>query len=101
MAQNCPTYGHPTNVICHNCGMPGHISRNCQTLRQNIYGAQLAQGIQGPPEQARLNPIIPTEAGFNEEDQQNLEGTIVLFHSQVKALFNTGATRSFIAVRIV
>ena len=56
----------------------------------------------GPTQgQIRLNAIIPNEVGFDEREQQSLEGTLKLFNSQVKALFNTGASNSFIAIRIV
>ena len=50
---------------------------------------------------ARLNAIIPREAGFNEEEQQNMEGTLTLFYSRVRALFDTGASNSFITVRMM
>ena len=33
------------------------------------------------------------------EGQQNVEGTITLFHTQVKVLFDTGASNSFVAVK--
>ena len=62
---------------------------------------QLARGLQGPLEQAQLNAVIPEEVGFNAEEQQNLEGTLTLFYSRVRALFDTGASRSFIAVRVM
>ena len=51
--------------------------------------------------QARLNAIIPGKAGFNKEKQQNMEGTLTLFHSRVRALFDTSALNSFIAVRMM
>ena len=52
-------------------------------------------------EQARLNAVIPGEAGFDEEEQQNIERTLTLFHSHVRALFDTSASNSFIAIRIM
>ena len=51
--------------------------------------------------QARLNAIIPEEVGFDEEEQQNIEGTLPLFHSRVRAFFDTGASNSFIAVKMM
>ena len=51
--------------------------------------------------QARLNDIIPGKAGFNEEEQQNMEGTLILFHSRVRVLFDTGASNYFIVVRMM
>ena len=48
-----------------------------------------------------MNAIVPGEAGFNEEEQQNMEGTLTLFHSRVRALFDTGASNSFIVVRMM
>ena len=48
-----------------------------------------------------MNAVIPEEVGFNAEEQQNLEGTLTLFHSRVRALFDTGASHSFIAVRVM
>ena len=35
------------------------------------------------------------------EEQQNLEGTLTLFYSCVRALFDTGASNSFIFVRMM
>ena len=46
--------------------------------------------------QVRLNAIILEEASFDLEEQQNMEGTLTLFHSCVRALFDTGASNSFI-----
>ena len=48
-----------------------------------------------------MNAIILEGTGFNIEEQQNLEGTIALFHTQVKVLFDIGASNSFIAVKIM
>ena len=48
-----------------------------------------------------MNAVIPEEVGFNAEEQQNLEGTLTLFHSRVRALFDISASRSFIAVRVM
>ena len=58
-------------------------------------------GTYGQTGQARLNAIIPEGAGFDVEGQQNLEGTITLFHTQVKVLFDTGASNSFVSVKIM
>ena len=70
------------------------MSRDCRAPRRGTYG-QPAQG------QARLNAIILREAGFNEVEQQNMEGTLTLFHSRVRDLFDTGALNSFIAVQMM
>ena len=51
--------------------------------------------------QARLNANIPEEASFDVVEQQNMEGRLMLFHSRVRALFDTGASNSFIAVRMM
>ena len=51
--------------------------------------------------QARVNAIIPKEAEFDIEGQQNLEGTLMLFYSKVKVLFDTSAPNSFIAFKLV
>ena len=48
-----------------------------------------------------MNAIIPKEASFNEEWQQNMKGMLTLFHSRVRALFDTGASNSFIVVRMM
>ena len=48
-----------------------------------------------------MNAIIPEGACFDFEGQQNLEGTITLFHTQVKVLFDTGASNSFVVVKIM
>ena len=61
------------------------------------------QGLPAPGQQrqAQMNAIIPEAAGFNPEEQQNLEGTLTLYHIRVKVLFDTGASNSFIAHSIV
>ena len=48
-----------------------------------------------------MNAIIPEDASFNAEEQQNMEGTLTLFHVHARALFDTGTTNSFIANKIV
>ena len=70
------------------------MSKDCRAPRGGTYG----QTIQG---QARLNAIILEKARFNEEKQQNMEGTLTLFYSRVRALFDIGASNSFIAVRMM
>ena len=35
------------------------------------------------------------------EGQQNLEGTLTLFHSRIKVLFDIGASNSFISMRMM
>ena len=52
-------------------------------------------------ERAQLNAIIPEAASYDDGEQQNLEGTLLLFNSQVKVLFDTGATNSFVSFKIV
>ena len=73
------------------------MSRDCRAPRRGNYGPP----TQGLPGQTRLNTIIPEEAGFDAGEQQNLEGTLTLFNSQAKVLFDTGASNLFIAIRIV
>ena len=48
-----------------------------------------------------LNAIIPEAVGCDEGEQQDLEGTLLLFNSQVRVLFDTGATNSFVSFEIV
>ena len=57
-------------------------------------------GTYGQTGQAHLNAITPEGTGFNIEEQQNLEGTLALFHTQVKVLFDTGASNSFVALEL-
>ena len=99
LARDCraPKTYNRTASICFNCGERGHLSRDCKAPRRGNYGPP----NQGQQRQARVNAIIPEEAGFNVEEQQNLEGTLTLFHSRVKVLFDTGASNSFIAYRVV
>ena len=73
------------------------MAKNCRAPNGRTYG-RLAQGPMG---RARLNAIIPEGTGFDAEEQQNLEGTLTLFHTQVKALFDIGASNSFIVARIM
>ena len=39
--------------------------------------------------------------GFVVEEQQKMEGTLMLFHNHVRALFDTGASNYFISVRMM
>ena len=96
IARNCPTPKTHCwkDMNYNNCDKSGYLSRDCRAP----YGGTYGQTVQG---QARLNAIIPEEAGFDEEEQQNMEGTLMLFYSHVKALFDTGASNSFIAVRMM
>ena len=81
-------------MVCCNCRKQDHISKDCGAPRGGTY----EQTVQG---QARLNDIIPEEARFDVEEQLNIEGTLTLFHSCVRALFDTGTSNSFIVVRIM
>ena len=54
-----------------------------------------------PATQARINAIVPERANFNAQEQQNLEGTLTLYNSYAKVLFDIRATNSFIAHRVV
>ena len=57
-----------------------------------------------PPEHQRqvpVNAIILEEARFVVEGLQNLEGTLMLFPSRVKVLFDTSAPNSFIAFKLL
>ena len=99
LAKDCRAARAPRrpDVTCYNCGIPGHMSRDCRAPRRGNHGPP----PQGPPGQARLNAIIPEGAGFDAGEQQNLEGTLTLFNSQAKVLFDTGASNSFIAIKTV
>ena len=94
IAKNCraPRNNSQPEIICHNCGKRGHLTKDCRAPNGGTYGQT---------GQARLNAIIPEGAGFDIEGQQNLEGTITLFHTQVKVLFDTGASNSFVVVKIM
>ena len=94
MARDCraPKNNCRLEINCHNYGKRGHLSKDCRALNGGTY-RQTGQ--------ARLNAIIPEGAGFDVEGQQNLEGTITLFHTQVKFLFDTRASNSFVAVKTV
>ena len=48
-----------------------------------------------------MNAIILEEAGLDVEEQQNMEGMLTLFHSRVRASFDTGASNSFTAIRMM
>ena len=54
---------------------------------------------QRPVGRVGVNAIIPPEAEYNEEEQNNLEGTLTLHNTRVRVLFDTGAMNSFIAIR--
>ena len=48
-----------------------------------------------------MNAIITEKVGFEAEEQQVIEGTLTPFNSQVSILFDTSASNSFIAIRII
>ena len=48
-----------------------------------------------------MSAIILEDASSDVEEQPNMEGTLTLFHSCVRALFDTGASNSFIVVRMM
>ena len=94
IARDCraPRTYRRLEVNCRNYGKRGHLAKDCRALNGGTYG-QMGQ--------ARLNAIIPEGVGFNVEEQHNLEGTLALFHTQVKVLFDTRVSNLFIAVRIM
>ena len=67
------------------------MSKECKALRRNYYGAI------APARNTCLKAIISKEAGFDATEQQNLEGTLNLYHRRVKTLFDIHALNSFIA----
>ena len=71
------------------------MSKDCYAPRRSN------NGMAAPANQARMNAIVPERANFNAQEQQNLEGTLTLYNSHAKVLFDTGATNSFIAHRVV
>ena len=79
-------------AICHNYGKQGHLAKNYRALSSGTYGQTV---------QACLNAIIPEGVGFNVEEQQNLEGTLFLFQTQVRVLFDTKTSNSFVVVRVI
>ena len=83
-------------VICYDCDKQEHMSKDCRAPQEQYHGPT-GRGQAG---RARLNAIIPEAAGYDEGEQQDLEGTLLLFNSQVRVLFDTGASNFLFPLRL-
>jgi hypothetical protein len=90
---------------CYNCGGMGHISKNCPSPRQG--GASNAPRPNNPPSQAPCQGAKPQQAPKRgrlnyttteeiPEDADVLMGTLLINSYPALALFDSGATLSFI-----
>ena len=78
---------------CYNCHKKGHIKPNCPLLK----GAQVAYVYEGASAPSSSAPTSSEGAG----KPNVLDGTVSVKHIPVTALFDTGASRSFISSNTV
>ena len=74
--------------LCFICQLPGHLVRN---FPNNARNNQVARPGQAAP--ARAFTVMP--------GNENVQGSLKLFHSNVRVLFDTGASHSFISRQYV
>ncbi|CAA0810107.1 Unknown protein, partial [Striga hermonthica] len=98
---NCGTCGKPHRGeclagrdICYNCRKPNHNARNCPDRRQNQQGQQ--QQTQNIHPQARQANVYALNQAEVEEHSGTMSGILILNNVPVFALFDTGATHSFV-----
>ncbi|CAA0835392.1 Unknown protein, partial [Striga hermonthica] len=95
----CPTCGrlhhgecHMGQDICYYCHEPGHFVSRCPKRLQ-----QQPQQPQQPPQQQQ--PLYTVDQAEAAQQPGTMSGMVVLNDIPVFALFNTGATHSFISRR--
>ena len=79
MARDCtaPRVRNRDAVIYYNCDKREHMSKDYRAPRGQYHGPI----GRGQVERARLNAIIPEATGYDDGEQQDLEGTLLLFNS--------------------
>ena len=92
----------PDEWKCHNCGKPGHKAVVCPSgqgsQHQLSRGKQQLEGQQKTVTQGRVYALTQQDANAS---NSVVTGMIKLFSSNVYVLFDTGATHSFVSVRLV
>lgn len=95
---------------CYECNKPGHLRRNCPLFNGQRFqhGNRSNNAQHNRPNQPRPTPptnqqgkVFATVETTGDADNAVVEGTLILFNSWVKVLFDLGATLSFISDRVV
>ncbi|CAA0830745.1 Unknown protein, partial [Striga hermonthica] len=99
----CLTYGRLNRGecrfgqdVCYYCHDPGHFANRCPKKAKQPQQPQQPQQPPQQQQQARVYAVDQTEA---EQQPDTMSGMVVLNNIPVFALFDTGATHSFISRR--